>query len=206
MEHWARAGTHVPKSCGFQPACEMQIVRSASARAKLRAITGKCGHRAVCSYTPRLALTLWHWGIPCPLPHPSRELSIPTAPASADQTLPLTRCGSALHLCHGLGNLGPEKGDEGGVCPLLRGLQSTCPLPAGHGTISHLAGQPGSCPTTSGSTLYDLLSCVIPQLWGEAGACTLCTLLAWGDPSQPVWVPFAVGHGVPAARGPEILL
>lgn len=67
MEHRARAGTCIPKSCGFQPACEMQIVWSASARTKFRAIIGKCGHMAVYSYTPRLALAL---GDPahCPIP------------------------------------------------------------------------------------------------------------------------------------------
>lgn len=89
---------------------------------------------------------------------------------------------------------------------MLRGLQPTCPPSAGHGTISHLAAQPGSHPATSGFTLKDLSSCVISWLWGEADACTPCTLLAQGDPSQPVWVPFAPGHGVPAAGGPEILL
>lgn len=130
---WARAGMCIPKSCGFQPACEMQIVWSAGARTKLRAITGKCGHMAVYSYTPRLALALWHWG------------TLPTAPSQlgaehshstciSPGLCPLMSCGSALNLCHGLCragrqavNLGPEKGDEGGVHPVLRGLQAAWP-------------------------------------------------------------------------------
>lgn len=68
MEHQARAGMQVPKSCGFQPACEMQIVWSANARAKLRAITGKCGHMA----TPQG----WPW-------HSRTRGPPPTAPSQS---------------------------------------------------------------------------------------------------------------------------
>lgn len=159
VEHRARAGTRVPKSCGFQPACEMQIVWSTSARAKLRAITGKCGHMALCSYTPRLALALQHWGTPT---HSPSQLGAEHSHSACINPglCPLTSCGSTLHLCRGLGhagreavNLGLEKGDEGGVCPVLRGLQRTCPPPAGHGTISCLVAQLGSHPTISGCTL-----------------------------------------------------